>query len=89
MNGLDLSSRLSAVVLTGLALLLAAVFVLTWRVVLPATLIVLLALGSGLVRTVALAGFLLLIVLRGLMLALDWAGASVPVPRLTPKAVTA
>ncbi|TDD08107.1 hypothetical protein E1181_07990 [Saccharopolyspora terrae] len=87
MNGLDLSHRLTVVVLSGLAVLLVAALLLTWRAVLPAVLIGLLAIGSGLVRTVALAGFLLIAVLRVLMLGIERLGYAVPAPRLRARKV--
>ncbi|GAB3671259.1 hypothetical protein [Saccharopolyspora tripterygii] len=81
-NLLNLGARGVLLLAAAAGVLAVAALVVTWRAVLPALLIGLLAIGSGLVRTVALAGFLLIVVLRGLMLALDSAGASVPAPRI-------
>ncbi|MEB3368063.1 hypothetical protein [Saccharopolyspora mangrovi] len=81
-NLFNLGARGVLLLATVAGVLAVAALVVTWRAVLPALLIGLLAISSGVVRTVALAGFLLIVVLRGLMLALDRAGAAVPAPRL-------
>lgn len=90
MTGFDIAGRLLAVTLTALVVLLVVTAIVTWRFVLPAAAISALAVGTGLLRTVALAGFLALAVLRLLMNALESAGEAVPAPGLRrTKVVTA
>ncbi|GAA3365179.1 hypothetical protein [Saccharopolyspora gregorii] len=54
---------------------------LRWMV-LPAVLLVALSLASGLVRTTALGAFAVIVVLKGVMLAVEHLGDRVPAPRL-------
>ncbi|GAB2657117.1 hypothetical protein GCM10027271_14580 [Saccharopolyspora gloriosae] len=54
---------------------------LRWGV-LPAVLLVALSLASGLVRTTALAAFAVIVLLKGVMLAVEHLGDRVPAPRL-------
>ncbi|SDY25669.1 hypothetical protein SAMN05216215_1022133 [Saccharopolyspora shandongensis] len=83
---LEITGRVLAVLGVIAVLVIAAVAVVMWRAVLPALLIGTLAVASGMVRTLALAGFAVLAGLRAAMLALDRAGAAVPAPRLRRRA---
>ena len=60
--------------------------VLRWAV-LPAVLLVALSLASGLVRSTALGAFALIVVLKGLMVAVEHLGDRVPAPRLLSEVV--
>ncbi|KAA5836012.1 hypothetical protein F1721_06595 [Saccharopolyspora hirsuta] len=79
---LDILGRALAMLGVLAVLIAAAVAVVLWRAVLPVLAIGALAVASGMVRTVALAGFAALAGLRAAMLALDRAGAAIPTPRL-------
>ncbi len=89
MTPLDMTGRLLVVALAVLGVLLGVAALVTWRFVLPAAAIGAVAIGTGLLRTVALAGFLALAALRLLMNALETAGNAIPAPRLRRKVVTA
>lgn len=56
--------------------------VLRWAV-LPAVLLIALSLASGLVRATALGAFVLVVLLRGAMVAVERLGDNVPSPRLS------
>ncbi|MBQ0928831.1 hypothetical protein [Saccharopolyspora endophytica] len=86
-NLLNLGARGVLLLAAAAGVLAVAALVVTWRAVLPAVLIGLLAIGSGLVRTVALAGFLLIAVLRVLMVGIERLGYAVPAPRLRARKV--
>lgn len=54
-----------------------------WWAVLPAVLLIALSLASGLVRAAAVGAFVLVVLLRGAMVAVEHLGDCIPSPRLS------